>query len=61
MKIKEGEEEKSYFDPDFLVQRFLGMSPDQIKMNKKYKEKEEKAAKKEKPEEGKEGGEAVTL
>jgi hypothetical protein len=44
LKVKVGEEDKAYFDPDFLVQRFLGLNPDQIKMNEKYKEKEAKAA-----------------
>jgi hypothetical protein len=44
MKYKEGEEEKSYFDKDFLVQRFLNLTPDQIRMNKKYKEAEAKSA-----------------
>ena len=53
LKVKIGEEEKAYFDNDFLIQRFLGMNPDQIKMNQKYKEKEAKAA--EKPKEGAEG------
>jgi hypothetical protein len=53
LKVKAGEEEKAYFDNDFLIQRFLGMNPDQIKMNQKYKEKEAKAA--EKPEGGAEG------
>jgi len=46
LKVKAGEEEKAYFDNDFLIQRFLGMNPDQIKMNQKYKEKEAKAAEK---------------
>jgi hypothetical protein len=44
LKVKAGEEDKPYFDPDFLIQRFLGLNPDQIKMNDKYKEKEAKAA-----------------
>ena len=67
LKVKIGEEEKGYFDPDFLIQRFLGMNPDQIKMNQKYKEREEKEAEKAKEEGGAEGGEseaggqAVTL
>jgi hypothetical protein len=39
---KVGEEDKPYFDKDFLIQRFLGMNPDQLNMNKKYKEKEAK-------------------
>ena len=65
LKVKIGEEEKGYFDPDFLIQRFLGMNPDQIKMNEKYKEKEAKEAEKAKEEGGEEGAEgggaAVTL
>jgi hypothetical protein len=44
LKVKIGEEEKVYFDKTFLIQRFLGMNPDQIKMNNKYKEAEEKMA-----------------
>lgn len=67
LKVKIGEEEKGYFDPDFLIQRFLGMNPDQIKMNEKYKEREQKEAEKAKEEGGEEGaeggggGSAVTL
>jgi hypothetical protein len=69
LKVKIGEEEKGYFDKNFLIQRFLGMNPDQIRMNEKYKEAEEKLAEKaggEKPAEGEapaEGEEApeVTL
>lgn len=58
LKVKAGEEEKAYFDNDFLIQRFLGMNPDQIKMNQKYKEKEAKAAEKtEGGAEGEAGGE----
>jgi len=55
LKVKFGEEEKPYFDNDFLIQRFLGMNPDQIKMNKLYKEREDKAAEKAKGAEGAEG------
>jgi len=43
LKIKVGEEDKPYFDNDFLIQRFLGMNPDQLKLNKMYKEREAKA------------------
>jgi hypothetical protein len=50
LKVKIGEEEKPYFDNDFLIQRFLGMNPDQIKMNNIYKEREAKAAEKSKEE-----------
>jgi hypothetical protein len=44
LKIKSGEEDVPYFDNDFLIQRFLGMSPDQLKLNEIYKENEEKSA-----------------
>jgi hypothetical protein len=43
LKVKAGEEDVPYFDNDFLIQRFLGMSPDQLKLNEEYKKKEEKA------------------
>jgi len=46
LKVKIGEEEKGYFDKNFLIQRFLGMNPDQIRMNEKYKEAEAKLAEK---------------
>lgn len=46
LKTKVGEEEKDYFDKNFLVQRYLGLTPDQFSLNKKYKEIEEKDAKK---------------
>ena len=49
IKYKAGEEEKPYFDKDFLVQRFLGLTPDQARMNEIYKEREAKEAEK-KPE-----------
>lgn len=56
LKVKLGEEEKPYFDNNFLIQRFLGMNPDQIKMNDLYKKKEAEAAKKtEEPEAPAEG------
>jgi len=58
-KIKVGEEEKQYFDNDFLIQRFLGLTPDQIKTNEEYLKKEAKQAKKAEKESGSEGeGEA---
>ena len=65
MKMKVGEEEKPYFDKDFLIRRFLPLSRDEFQKNKKYKEREAEEAekaKKEKPEgeEGKEG-ESFTL
>lgn len=56
IKFKVGEEEKPYFDKDFLVERFLQLTPDQARTNSAYKEKEAKAAEKksggEKPAEG---------
>jgi hypothetical protein len=64
MKIKVGEEEQPYFDKDFLIQRFLKLTPEQIELNASYKENEAKEAEKkgggEKPAEGgeEEGGEA---
>jgi hypothetical protein len=44
LKIKAGEEDVPYFDNDFLIQRFLGMSPDQLKLNEIYIKNEAKAA-----------------
>lgn len=52
LKVKEGDEEKPYFDKDFLISRFLGLTPDQVRINKEYKEREEKAASKTKEKEG---------
>jgi len=46
LKVKIGDQEKSYFDNDFLIQRFLGMNPDMMRSNFTYKEEEEKEAKK---------------
>lgn len=60
LKVKVGEEEKSYFDNDFLIQRFLGMNPDEIKMNRIYKEKEAKAAKKNEATSGEDEAESAT-
>jgi hypothetical protein len=57
-KVKIGEEEKAYFDNNFLIQRFLGLSPDEIKMNEEYKKKEEKEGESSKPAEGEAGGAA---
>lgn len=56
LKVKIGEEEKSYFDNDFLIQRFLGMNPDMIRSNDEYKEEETKQAEKSG---GGEGGESA--
>jgi hypothetical protein len=55
LKVKMGEEEKSYFDNDFLIQRFLGLTPDQLAANESYKKKEAKAAPKAEGAEGAEG------
>ena len=57
MKVKIGETESPYFDKEFLINRFLGITPDQAKMNEEYKKKEEKEAEKAKKEAG--GGEAA--
>jgi hypothetical protein len=54
-KVKIGEEEKAYFDNNFLIQRFLGLSPDEIKTNEEYKKKEEKEGASSKPAEGEAG------
>lgn len=45
MKVKVGEEEQPYFDKDFLIKRFLGLTPEQIEGNALYKELEAKSAK----------------
>jgi hypothetical protein len=57
LKVKVGEEEKAYFDNDYLIQRFLGLTPDQIATNESYLKKEAKAAPKK--EEGGAEGEAA--
>ena len=44
LKVKVGEEEKAYFDNDYLIQRFLGLTPDQLAANESYKKKEAKGA-----------------
>ena len=57
IKMKVGEEEKPYFDKDFLIRRFLPLSKDEFDKNKIYKEDEAKEAEKAKKEGGKaEGG-----
>lgn len=55
IKMKIGEEEVSYFDKEFLINRFLGITPDQAKTNEKYKKKEAKEAEKKAKEGGSEG------
>jgi hypothetical protein len=60
IKMKIGETESSYFDREFLINRYLGITPDQAKVNEDYKKKEEKEAEKapkEGAEEGAEGAE----
>lgn len=57
MKQKIGEEEESYFDKNFLIKRFLGLTMDEYKKNEKYKELEAKQAEEKAKEAGKEGGE----
>jgi hypothetical protein len=55
IKMKIGETETSYFDREFLINRYLGITPDQAKVNEDYKKKEEKEAEKA-PKEGAEEG-----
>jgi hypothetical protein len=61
LKVKSGEEEKSYFDNDYLIQRYLGLTPDQLAANESYKKREAKEAPKAEGAEGEgapaEGGE----
>jgi hypothetical protein len=47
LKYKKGEEEVPYFDKEFLVRRWMELTPDQISINKKYKEAEEEKEEKE--------------
>jgi hypothetical protein len=65
MKQKIGEEEVAYFDKEWLIKRWLGLSMDEYRMNEKYKEEEAAQAEKKKKETGEaggaEGGEAFTL
>jgi hypothetical protein len=46
LKTKMGETEVPYFDAGFLIQRFLGLNPDLISLNEKYKKKDAKEAEK---------------
>lgn len=55
MNQKIGEAETPYFDKEFLIKRFLGITMDEFRKNEKYKENEEKEAKKAE----KEGGESA--
>ena len=65
MKQKIGEEEEPYFDKNFLIKRFLGLTMDEYKKNEKYKEQEakeaEERAKAKEGEGGAEGGEEATF
>lgn len=55
IKMKIGETETSYFDKEFLINRYLGITPDQAKTNEAYKKREEKEAGKAAKEGGSEG------
>jgi hypothetical protein len=55
IKMKIGETESPYFDKEFLINRYLGITPDQAKTNEEYKKKEAKEAEKT----AKEGGAAA--
>jgi hypothetical protein len=66
IKMKIGETETPYFDKEFLINRYLGITPDQAKTNDEYKKKEAKEAEKAAKEGGgeaaggeSEGGEAA--
>ena len=64
IKMKVGEEEKPYFDKDFLIRRFLPLTKDEFDKNKVFKKKEAEEAEKTKKEGGGEeaaAGEAFTL
>ena len=65
MKQKIGEEEVAYFDKEFLIKRWLGLSMDEYRMNERYKKEEAALAEKKKKEsgseEGGEGGGGFTL
>jgi hypothetical protein len=56
MKQRIGEEEIPYFDKEWLIKRWLGLSMDEYRANEKYKEEEKKRA--EKGKENKEPGAA---
>jgi hypothetical protein len=63
MKQNIGGEETPYFDKEFLIKRYLGMSMDEYRMNEKYKKEELAQAEKNKKEGGEkaEGEESFTL
>ena len=54
--IQEGEEEIPYFDPEFLIIKYLHMSQADLELNEKYKKKR-KLNKKDEGEESEEGDE----
>ena len=54
--IQEGENEVPYFDPEFLIIKYLHMSQADLELNEKYKKKKKLGGKVE-GEEGEEGGE----
>jgi hypothetical protein len=56
-----GDETSPYFSKDFLIRRFLGLSPDEYKSNNKYKKAEEMIAKKQQSEESPEQSESPSL
>lgn len=56
MKQKIGEEEVAYFDKEFLIKRWLGLSMDEYRINQKYKDEESALAEKKKKESGSEEG-----
>lgn len=56
MKQKIGEEEVPYFDKEWLIKRWLGLSMDEYRSNQKYKDDEKKQADKDKKDKGEEGG-----
>jgi hypothetical protein len=59
--IQEGEEEVPYFDPEFLIIKYLHMSQADLELNEKYKKKRKlnkgDEGEGEESEEGDEGGE----
>ena len=57
MKQKIGEEEVAYFDKEFLIKRWLGLSMDEYRMNAKYKKEEAALAEENKKKGGAEGKE----
>lgn len=55
--IQEGENEVPYFDPEFLIIKYLHMSQADLELNEKYKKKKKLGGKVEGEEGGEEGGE----